>query len=430
MRRKSGALLFFLILTTSSIASALPVKAEYNGNITIDADGRVNPSTAPLKQAGNAYSLTGDINGTITINNNNMVLDGNGYRLSVPSIFNYGITLNGVSNVTVTNFTITGGAKGIDITGSTNIIANNTISGADNWIYSMSQPTAAISLNDASSNLITGNNLKSNKVGLGLVSWSSKQCSNNQIVGNNFTDCSTAINIYDSSNNRFYYNNFFNNRILLNDNGYYGYSLPSFNIWDDSHKFGNYWSDYEIRYPYATEISNTGVGDTPYFVKPNNYVDPSTVSRQEAKDYWTHINAQYANNTDHYPLMQPFNIDDYLLRTTPPRISVLSPTNQTYNKSSTSLVFSVNKPLNWTGYSLDGQDNVTVAGNATLSGLAYGVHNVTVYAKDMFGNVGTSETVSFSVEVPFPTTLVVTASGVAVVIVGAGLLVYFKKRKH
>ena len=63
-----------------------------------------------------------------------------------------------------------------------------------------------------------------------------------------------------------------------------------------------------MRYPNATEMGNSGVGDTPYFVKPNNYVNISTLTRQEAKDHWTQINAQYANNTDRYPLMQPFII--------------------------------------------------------------------------------------------------------------------------
>jgi parallel beta-helix repeat protein len=305
--RRSVALLLILVLTSSSIVSVLPVKAEYDGDITINADGSVKPSTAPLEHAGNVYSLTNNINGTVTVNTNNMLFDGNHHRLTVPSIFTYGITLNDVSNVTVANFAITGGAKGIDIRGTANTVTNNTITDADNGIYSLSQPTAAIALTDASSTVITKNKLENSRVGLILYSSESTQCSNNQIVGNNFVDCSTAIIVYDSSNNRFYQNNFSNNSILLQDSGYYGYSLPSFNVWDDGQQFGNYWSDYLVRYPNATEIETTGVGDTSYFVKPNNYVDPATLSRQEAKDYWTHMNAQYANNTDQYPLIQPFN---------------------------------------------------------------------------------------------------------------------------
>jgi len=116
--------------------------------------------------------------------------------------------------------------------------------------------------------------------------------------------------------------------------------------------------------------------------------------------------------------------------TVPPVIDVVSPGSQSYNESSVSLVFTVNKPVNWTGYSLDGQDNVTITGNTTIAGLSNGLHNVTVYAEDSRGNMGASETVSFSVEVPFPTTLAATAFAVSAAVIGIGLLVYFKKRKH
>ena len=114
----------------------------------------------------------------------------------------------------------------------------------------------------------------------------------------------------------------------------------------------------------------------------------------------------------------------------PPEIKVLSPADHTYNESSVSLVFTVNKPVNWTGYSLDGQDNVTVTGNTTLAGLANGLHNITVYARDEFENMGASETISFRVEVPFPATLVAAASVATVAVIGVALLVYFKKRQR
>jgi hypothetical protein len=118
--------------------------------------------------------------------------------------------------------------------------------------------------------------------------------------------------------------------------------------------------------------------------------------------------------------------------TVPPVIDVVSPVSQTYNESDVSLVFTVNKAVDWTGYSLDGGATVAVGGNVTLEGLANGVHNVTVYARDAFGNVGASGTVSFTVDVPepFPTALVVTTSGASVVVVGAVLAIYFKKRKR
>ena len=72
---------------------------------------------------------------------------------------------------------------------------------------------------------------------------------------------------------------------------------------------------------------------------------------------------------------------------------------------------------------------MTISGNKTLTGLSNGVHNVTVYACDAAGNVGASETICFSVEVPFPTTMVI-APIASVAFVGTGFLVYFKKRKR
>jgi hypothetical protein len=114
--------------------------------------------------------------------------------------------------------------------------------------------------------------------------------------------------------------------------------------------------------------------------------------------------------------------------TVPPVVAVVSPENKTYNVTSVSLVFTVNKPVVWLGYSLDGQENVTITGNTTISGLASGAHNITVYAKDEFENMGNSETVWFSVAEPFPLAWI--AAIVAIVVIGgAASVVYFAKAR-
>jgi len=139
---------------------------------------------------------------------------------------------------------------------------------------------------------------------------------------------------------------------------------------------------------------------------------------------------RYATNEVYTPVGYGTPDPFYVLATTPPEMSLLSPLNQTYYNSSVDLVFTQDKPVNWTSYSLDGKLNVTVAGNTTLTGLSFGLHNVTVYAEDTFGNVGASETVWFSVAEPFPVVPVAAASGVAVAVIGVALLVYFRKRKR
>jgi hypothetical protein len=113
-----------------------------------------------------------------------------------------------------------------------------------------------------------------------------------------------------------------------------------------------------------------------------------------------------------------------------PVVQFVSLENTTeYSATDIPLDFTLNKPVSWMGYSLDGGDNVTVSGNTTLSGLAVGSHSLTVYANDTFGNTGASETVTFNVASPFPTVPVAVASGASITAIAIGLVVYFKKRK-
>ena len=118
--------------------------------------------------------------------------------------------------------------------------------------------------------------------------------------------------------------------------------------------------------------------------------------------------------------------------TVPPKIVFSSPKNMTYDSSDVSLNFTVDESFSNCSYGLDGQDNVTIAGNMTLTGLPNGDHNVTIYVTDEAGNTGVSETIYFTVEVPepFPIVLVAVASVATVAVLGVGLLFYFKKRRQ
>jgi N-acetylneuraminic acid mutarotase len=126
----------------------------------------------------------------------------------------------------------------------------------------------------------------------------------------------------------------------------------------------------------------------------------------------------------------------YLLEHTPPEISVLSPVNQTYNESSISLVFTVNKSVNWIGYSLDGNQNVTITGNETIANVTDGLHSITVYANDTFGNMGVYENATFTVALPESdspqplVTIAIAISGATTLIVVVAGVFYIKKRKR
>ena len=89
--------------------------------------------------------------------------------------------------------------------------------------------------------------------------------------------------------------------------------------------------------------------------------------------------------------------------TTPPEVAIISPVDRvTYETTSVDLIYTVNEPTKWVGYSLDGAENITISGNITLEKLENGPHNVTVFAVDVSGNVGSS-TVNFGVFAIAPT---------------------------
>jgi hypothetical protein len=124
----------------------------------------------------------------------------------------------------------------------------------------------------------------------------------------------------------------------------------------------------------------------------------------------------------------------------PPIISGISLDNGTYTSAEVVLNFTASEKISQATYSLDGEDNVTISGNTTLTGLSVGTHNLTIYAWDDAGNIGASKTVNFDVSdmasAPlqpsefFPTASVVVASVAIVIAVAGGLLVYFRKHNH
>lgn len=106
------------------------------------------------------------------------------------------------------------------------------------------------------------------------------------------------------------------------------------------------------------------------------------------------------------------NLDPYVHTTedgyalvdyTAPTVTITSPKEGAHYYTLTSwsipLKFTVNEPTSWCGYSLDGGANKTLenCANTGLSNLKTGSHTIIVYAKDIVGNEGSSNPVSFSV---------------------------------
>jgi len=98
------------------------------------------------------------------------------------------------------------------------------------------------------------------------------------------------------------------------------------------------------------------------------------------------------------------------------------------------LDFTINATASWIGYSLDNQTRIAIIGNMTLSDLSIGSHNITVFASDIFGNMGISNITYFTIveagqvapNAGFQPILL--ALPIAVVaVVSVGLLVYFRR---
>jgi hypothetical protein len=84
------------------------------------------------------------------------------------------------------------------------------------------------------------------------------------------------------------------------------------------------------------------------------------------------------------------------------KIQILSPKNMIYATNSIPLTFTINKATSWIGYVLDGQANVTISGNTTLTDLQDGWHYVIVYANDTCGRMGASCRIDFAVDTTPP----------------------------
>jgi parallel beta-helix repeat protein len=316
------------------------------------------------------------------------------------------------ANITVQNLEVANRGQGVILAFTTNsIITQNYITNNSNGLglYSSSNNIIfgnritsnyrGIQLSQSSkSNSISANNITNNRDGIYLF-----DSSQNTISENNITNSEIGIGFGESSNNMIYNNYFISNAIQVYDFHMDDSSVtPSVNNWYFGLPLGgNYWSDYaglDVKSgSNQDQPGSDGIGDTPYII--------------------------YENNKDNYPLM-PYG--------SPPAISIVSPENKTYTVNHIDLNFTVSAPTSWIYYSLDGQANVTIAGNTSLSGLSTGSHQLVVYANDTDGKTGTSETIYFTIaqqSEPLPITWIVAATAI-IAIGGAALLIYFKKSRN
>ncbi len=422
----AASLAILLLSALAGIHLGGSVFAQSVEAVTIKADGTVEPTTASIIKVGDIYTLTENIQGSITIEKSNIIVNGAGHILKRDQQTR-AISLHDVNNVVIMNFQVsaanhTTNSAGIFMAATNSTIANNTVT--DNacgiWVYSGSGNVIAgnnVTRNyscgielDSNNNTVIGNYITSTTRepnnwmfgvgGINIDSALNNRITENQIANNSIGIHCQAFAYFAQSGERKGDNQIYRNNLVDNDQTVLNEALFSevmANIWDDG-TAGNHWSDYG-----GKDENGDGVGDTPYVIDDLNQ--------------------------DNFPLMAPVKIPVAPVELPgAPLVVLLNPVNITYSNVSVLLDFVVDKQTAWIGYSLDGKDNVTITGNITLSGLSDGSHMLTVYANDTFGFTGTSETVTFTVAT-FPTTsiILIVISTVAVV---ACLLIYFKKRKR
>lgn len=121
-----------LILITLVPASYFILEVDAQTPIYIRFDGTIEPSTAPILRNGEKYSLIEDIitdSEGIVVERSGITLDGLNHKLTgIGQLYQYGIILNGVDQVTIKSLEIENFDSGIYLLNSSqNIVENNTI---------------------------------------------------------------------------------------------------------------------------------------------------------------------------------------------------------------------------------------------------------------------------------------------------------------
>ncbi len=230
MKRPVYVFVFLAVLSLALIPCGLSIQTQPNKNvISINADGTLQPSDAPLTRNGDVYTLTGNFSGGITVHRSNIVINGAGYGLNGDgTLRSAGIDLS--NNVTNTP--------------APNEIWNVTIKNLAiiNFDFSIDTDSGG---NDTICNDYIANTMK----GLqgGVFFWA---CGGNNVSYCTIIGDPAVYMHFCSSCNTITHNNLAGG-VSLEIGG--GETIDS-----------NYFADYTARYPNARQVGSTGVWDTPY----------------------------------------------------------------------------------------------------------------------------------------------------------------------
>lgn len=226
-------------------------------------------------------NLTHNFRSVLVVNTTDSVITGNTITYSGTGIHMMSSSNNTVSGNKVAHSPLFADIR-LEYSCTNNRIFGNNITEGEVW---------GILLSDASDNVISGNNIADNIVGINLGNsygnilsdnnitgntWQGidiSYSSNNTISGNNITendDYGILIRGGFSQNNVIYHNSF-----IDNGQGHVRCETVASNTWDNGYPSGgNYWDDYAgvdlFSGPDQNMTGSDGIGDTPYEISENN----------------------------------------------------------------------------------------------------------------------------------------------------------------
>ncbi|MEM2969280.1 MAG: right-handed parallel beta-helix repeat-containing protein [Candidatus Bathyarchaeia archaeon] len=154
----------------------------------------------------------------------------------------------------------------------------------------------------ANGNRILQNHVAANGIGILIL-----DSGDNLLIGNNLTENSEwGLRLEGTQNNNIIYlNNFIGSKSERRPVSIPGiWSLQETkpgggNLWDNG-TAGNYWNDYTQRYPNASEIGSTGIGDTPYYINENNIDRYPLMKPVSAREF----NGETTNGNEDWPMFK------------------------------------------------------------------------------------------------------------------------------
>jgi hypothetical protein len=112
----------------------------------------------------------------------------------------------------------------------------------------------------------------------------------------------------------------------------------------------------------------------------------------------------------------------FITDNTPPNVTILSPQAINYTGSTISIEISSNEPTTWL-YSLNGGSNISFFPNITITGIT-GNNTLIIYATDSMGNTESFTINFFIIEVIRPIDNIGIFSSIALLILGAGVILF------